>query len=539
MKLKYLLKLNALLILCSMALETMSKFSLTLETSFDMMKPYSIKRVENQAIKNEDINKEKFNTYHKCDVKSGVVNQIVSKDEKKREMIIQPIYYQLNTVSLNFYDTMGNSAQLLAIMPIEKVTRLLQIYSGTHCITFILKTETGREKEGLTVCPDSEKDKDDWIRVVTDFKECDINVHQSERNEEVILDFTKVNYLLSEKNKTESLSPSELKILQEKKDEEIINGMWYDNSQKTDRKPPGSLVRTSAMKKEMTNIISALKNSNLAQQKLQREYQGKIAQAEKIKKDVEKQQEIVRTILQKRALKEKERKAAILRKATQNKELKLMKAVRMQIEKIKKKEMEQTKKALKKQLNFIKGVPEEPKTSKAKQKQNEMAQALSELRIPLDSYDAGVFAGELPSSIGGPLAKALIAKYGPLGENKLVKLARVPGMEKKYRQLNKAASKKNKIASIKAKSKLGKNGKVSKKKLGKVPAGKKKIIRGPKGKIIQLTTKTIESSSRLFDYSGCTDPRLTGKFEYKHIVFSNGVGMIFFFYPWTIYILIF
>lgn len=527
MKLKYLIKLNALLILCSMALETMSKFSLTFETSFDMMKPYSIKRVENQAIKNEDINKKKFNTYHKCDVKSGVVNQIVSKDEKKREMIMQPIYYQLNTISLNFYDTMGNSAQLLATMPIEKVTRLLQIYSGTHCITFILKSETGREKEGLTVCPDSEKDKEEWIRVVTDFKECDINVHQSERNEEVILDFTKVNYLLSQ-NKTDSPQ------IQEKKEEEILNGMWYDNSQKIIRKPPGAIIRTSAMKKEMTNIIAELKKSNLAQQKLQREYQGKIAQAEKIKKDVEKQKEIVRTILQKRALKEKERKAVIMRKATQNKELKLMKAVRMQIQKIKKQEIQQTKKALKKQLNFIKGVPEKPKTSKAKQKQTEMAKALSELRIPLDSYDAGVFAGELPSPIGGPLAKALIAKYGPLGENKLVKLARVPGMEKKYRQLNKAASKKNKIATIKAKSKLGKNGKVSKKKLGKVPAGKKKIIRGPKGKIIQLTTKTIESSSRLFDYSGCTDPRLTGKFEYKHLVFSNGVGMIFFFYPWTI-----
>jgi hypothetical protein len=510
MKLKYLIKLNALLILCSMALETMSKFSLTFETSFDMMKPYNIKRIESPTIKNEDLKKKKFNTYHKCDVKSGVVNQIVSKDEKKREMTLQPIYYQLNTISLNFYDTMGNSAQLLATMPIEKVTRLLQIYTGTQCITFILKSETGKEKEGLTVCPESEKEKDEWIHVVTDFKECDINVHQTERNEEVILDFTKVNYLLSQKNITDSLSPSELKKLQNKKEEEILDGMFYDNSQKTVRKQPGATIRTTAMKKEMTNIIAELKKSNLAQQKLQREYQGKIAQAEKIAKDVEKQKEIVREILQKRAQKEKERKAVIMRKATQNKELKLMKAVRMQIQKIKKEEIQQTKKALKKQLNFIKGIPEKPKTSKAKA----MAKALSELRVPLDSYDAGMFAGELPSPIGGPLAKALIAKYGPLGENKLVKLARVPGMEKKYRQLNKAASIKNKIASIKAKGKLGKNGKVSKKKLGKVPAGKRKVIRGPKGKIIKLTTAALESSSRLFDFSGCVDPRLTGKLKF-------------------------
>jgi hypothetical protein len=440
-----------------------------------------------------------------------VINQIVSKDEKRREMSVQPIYYQLNTLSLNFYDTMGNSAQLIATMPIDKVTRLLQIYTGTQCVTFILKSETGKEKEGLTVCPESEKEKEEWIQAVTDFKECDINVKKSERNEEVILDFSKVNYLLAEKNRTDP-------FYKKQQEEEILNGMWYDNSQKTNRRKSGAIIRTSAMKKEMSNIIAALKNSNLAQQKLQREYKGKISMAEKIKKDVEKQKEIVRTILQKRAIKEKERKAQILRKATQNKELKLMKAVRMQILKIKKQEIKQTKKALKKQLNFIKGVPEKPK-NKTKQYQSEMAKQLSQYRIPIYSYDSGEFAGELPSPIGGPLAKALIAKYGPLGENKLLKLARVPGMEKKFRKLNKAAAIKNKIAIIKAKRELGKNGKVSKKKLGKVPAGKKKIIRGPKGKIIKLTSKTLENSSRLFDYSGCTDPRLTGKFGHYHKIF--------------------
>ena len=502
------------------------------------MRPYKTNKIENEPLKKDIAKKKEFNFYNKCDIKAGVVSQIVTKDEKKRELTLQPVYYQLNTISLNLYDSLGKDAQLLGMMNIEKIARLLEIYSGTHCITFVLRSETKKEFEGMTICPDSEKDKDEMVHMITEFKECEINVHQSERNEEVILDFAKVNYLLSEKNRTDSLQlhgPGFGKT----NEEELLDGMWYDNSQKVVRKSPQAVMKTTAMKKEMHNIIKELQLSNLAQKKIQREFQSKIKAAEKIAKDVEKQKEIVREILQKRAQKEKERKAVILRKATQNKELKLMKAVRMQILKIKKQEMIDTKLALKKQLNFIKGIPEPKikkggkgtgkggKGGKGSGKGGKGENGEPTVEIPLDAYDAGVFAGSLPAGVGSPLSKALIARYGPLGDNKLNRLARVPGKEKKFRALSKKAAKQNKIAVTNSKNSFlkltGKGGKRGKGGKGSGKGGKgsngfsstTKLSKNKNGKTVVIDADTFDSPDKYLQYNTCTQKdRLWGNFYF-------------------------
>lgn len=513
MKLKYLIKLNAILILCSIAIDTMAKESLTLETRFDAPKPYSVKKVDNKELKQVQAKKKKISSYKKCEIKTGVINQIVRKDSKKRELTLQPVYYQLNPQSFNLYDTLGNKAQLISVLNIDKVVRLLEIYPGTHCITFVVRMENKKEDEPLTVCADNVKQKDNFSRMITEFKECDIHVMSSEVNEQVLMDFSKVNYLLTPQNRT--VTPGLKKIIaaipgakaaasarsygkrglpgtpgyrggpaaagqrtpEEEKD--LLDGMYYDNSQKTIRKKPQAVLRTQQMKKHVKSIITEIQMGNLAQKKLQREYQGKIAQAERVAKEVEHQKEIVREILQKRSEKEQERKVVMQQKKDRNKEMQLMKAVKMQIHKIKVDEIKETKQALRKQLNFIKGIPDDkPKgngyygvptkpgmpASMARVSvagttrsgviipggkrfgaagsinaitRNAVTAASSVVNALSLDEDAGTFAGTLPAGVSSPLSRALIAKYGPLGDNKLVALA---NSAKGYTQLAEAAA---------------------------------------------------------------------------------------------------
>jgi len=488
MKLKYLIKLNAILILCSIAIDTMAKESLTLETRFDAPKPYSVKKVDNKELKQAQAKKKKISSYKKCEIKTGVINQIVRKDSKKRELTLQPVYYQLNPQSFNLYDTLGNKAQLISVLNIDKVVRLLEIYPGTHCITFVVRMENKKEDEALTVCADNAKEMNSFTQSITEFKECDIKVMSSEVNEQVLMDFSKVNHLLTPPQK--SVPPSLKKIIAAipgakvapsskiqtgpgkrtpEEERDLLDKMYYDNSQKTIRKKPQAVLRTQQMKKHVKSIITEIQMGNLAQKKLQREYQGKIAQAERVAKEVEHQKEIVREILQKRSEKEQERKVVMQQKKDRNKEMQLMKAVKMQIHKIKVDEIKETKQALRKQLNFIKGIPDvKPKgngyygvppkpgmpASMARVSVNRsgviipggkrsgaIAKAFTAASSVVNSLsldeDAGTFAGTLPAGVSSPLSRALIAKYGPLGDNKLIALA---NSAKGYTQLAEAAA---------------------------------------------------------------------------------------------------
>jgi hypothetical protein len=222
-----------------------------------------------------------------------------------------------------------------------------------------------------------------------------------------------------------------------------------------------------------------------------------------------------------------------------------MKAVRMQILKIKKQEMIDTKLALKKQLNFIKGIPE-PKIKKGGKgtgkggkgsgkggkgsKGANGENGMPTVEIPLDAYDAGVFAGSLPAGVGSPLSKALIARYGPLGDNKLNRIARVPGKEKKFRALSKKAAKQNKIAVTNSKNsflkltgKAGKGGKGSGKGSGKGGKGGKgsngfsstsKLSKNKDGQTVVIDANTFDSPDKYLQYNTCTQKeRLWGNFH--------------------------
>ncbi len=371
MKLKFLIRLNALLLICSLALNILAK-----EGSLEMdIKKFTVKKLKNPKLKETDKLAGQVNQFSKCNIKTGILNYLSSKNEAQRELTFQPVFVQLNKVSLNLYDSFNTGSSLMATINLDRLARIIEIYQGTHCLTFVMKLENNAEQEGITVCPNNLVEKEEWLNSITEFKECDIQVEKGEINEKVLLDFSKINYLLTLKNKTDSNSallgekmsrnsrllggkrysgPFGSASSQEAQEEEMF-GLYYDNTNKVLRTKPSTLIQNTEMRREVKGILEEIQLGNLAQKQIQRQMIGKINNAERIKNEVEEQKHIVREIMQRRAEKEKEAKDLLFQKATQNKEIQLMKAVKLQIEKIKKEEIKETKETLKKQLEAVRG----------------------------------------------------------------------------------------------------------------------------------------------------------------------------------------
>jgi hypothetical protein len=350
MKLKFLIRLNALLLICSLAMNVLAK-----EGSMEMdIKQFTVKKMKNPQLKLTDKSSSKANQYVKCEVRTGILNYLAKKNEEKRELKFQPVFVQINKSSINLYESFNTETSLMAAISLNKLARIVEIYQGTYCLTFIMKNESGKEEEGSTLCPNNIVEKEEWVNSISEFKECGIRVEQGEVNENILMDFSKVNFLLSMRNKTSSTQASGAVGVSNQEDP--LFGLYYDNSNKVRRPKPSTIIQNSEMKKEVKDILKEIQVGNLVEKQIQRQMLGKISSAEKIKQEVEQQKHIVREILQRRAEREKEAKEILFQKATQNKEIQLMKAVKMQIEKIKKEEIKETKETLRKQLEAIRGV---------------------------------------------------------------------------------------------------------------------------------------------------------------------------------------
>ena len=350
MKLKFLIRLNALLLICSLAMNVLSKAG-----SMEMdIKQFTVKKLKNAQLKLTDKNSSQVNQYVKCELRTGIVNYLASKNEEKRELKFQPVFVQMNKISINLYESFNTDTSLMAAVSLDRLARIIEIYQGTYCLTFVMKKESGKEQEGVTICPSNLVEKEEWVNSISEFKECGIRVEQGEVNENVLMDFSKINFLLSHRNRTASTS-SKTRVNGVSAENDPLFGLYYDNSNKAVRPKPSTVIQNTEMKKEVKDILKEIQIGNLAQKQIQRQMLGKITSAEKIKEEVEQQKHIVREILQRRAEREKEAKEVLFQKASQNKEIQLMKAVKMQIEKIKKEEIKETKETLRKQLEAIRG----------------------------------------------------------------------------------------------------------------------------------------------------------------------------------------
>jgi hypothetical protein len=396
MKLKYLLKLNALLIICSLILNSYQdkitiKSDATLAESivtFIKNEPslkenkenhiegnhelgkifiesnsvvkneapsikYTLKKEANPLLKTDAKSLKRFNQFKQGTIKTGVADLVTSVNPAKRILSVKPLFLSLDRTSFNFFESANQHEDLYSTIRLEDIAKITHNFPGTFCLTVVNRFSNGSEQDKINFCLKSESERDDWLEAISQFKEHNIKVVESK--EHVIFDFNKINILLREKKKIEEIKQQQIiasrRLLNAQKadpkgktanpkeeeiilpivtkpnipNEETLKGLYYDNTFKANRKPNIIQAKETQIKKEVGKIIQSIKLGNVAQRKMENKFKCSIKRAEKIKKEVEKQKELIKNIIQRREQKEKERHLILSQKMNENKELILKK----------------------------------------------------------------------------------------------------------------------------------------------------------------------------------------------------------------------
>jgi hypothetical protein len=439
---------------------------------------FTIKKLPNTKLKIDKKSKKQLGEYKKCEIKSGVVNFVILYDYKKNILTVKPVFYSVDQNSINFYESLDQTKSLFSTIKFLSISKLSTNFLGTNCLTFVQKLDNGYEKDSGTICLNNEKEKGEWIGIITEFKECGFKILESTDN--VLFDYNKANILQKERKAKEefiikeelqkigsistdglsimpfgskkytpiatlktdktpaavkvraALKNSKIKLIGNKLivrsyvnigavviprfggkpriygggvhggapngaivNRGIINGgivngatvrggilrpdgiqggiiqadsihpgivedplgkMYYDNSNKANRKPAIVAAKQALIKKELGKILTHIEEGKVAQQQVERKMRCKISKAEKVKKEVEKQKELVKTIVEERALKSRERNAILGQTISNNKEVQLMKAVGLRIKKLNQVQLKEKKAQLRTTLNAVKGL---------------------------------------------------------------------------------------------------------------------------------------------------------------------------------------
>ena len=233
MKLKFLFKLNALLIICSFFLNistgNINKIVLNDQKSQEMYKAndeiinnknaekmnignledskslieakpvkikFVLKKSPNPSLKTDAKSIKNLTTYKKCKLITGVVNFVTQYDYIKNSLSVKPLFYSINPKSINFYESTNTSKSLYSTVSLISISKLSLNFSGTNCVTFVKNVGNNNEKDSVSICPNDEKEATEWINNVTEIKECGFQVE--ENNVNVIFDYNKTNILLKE-----------------------------------------------------------------------------------------------------------------------------------------------------------------------------------------------------------------------------------------------------------------------------------------------------------------------------------------------------
>jgi hypothetical protein len=241
----------------------------------------------------------------------------------------------LNLKSINLF-LESSFRSLFNTIKIDKILRisqqqLLQPYNCFDVITNDIEQGVKVLVKGpITLCANNQKDMNDWINAILEFKECQINV-QNVNNNKILVDFSKVNELLTEKGTKAVPQAAQIKPL------------YYDNTNKAVNSSPMRVGKEIMIKKMMDNILSTIKKGNIKRTQVQRKMQNKLKEAKNFSMEVFKKEEIIKKIIEKRVEKEHQREEQMVKLEQKNKELELLKAVQRKIQSMEKKEIKQYK----------------------------------------------------------------------------------------------------------------------------------------------------------------------------------------------------
>jgi len=233
----------------------------------------------------------------------------------------------IKVVTVYAYLTKG--AFTLAMGPEEKslfysinlgnILKITQRYSNSYCFDMIENSvyQKSLTKGPVTLCSKTQKQMEEWINAIQEFKECNISVYTDPKSQnKVLVDFEKVNQLL--KNREKNDKNTETKKLYYKKESPYIPN-------------PKRIERENKISKTLNQIIQTIESGNIAQNQVRRRMVSKVKRAEQFAYDIRRKQELINSMMQKRLMKEKDREAKLISIEHRARELQLLKAVQQRI----------------------------------------------------------------------------------------------------------------------------------------------------------------------------------------------------------------
>jgi len=309
--------------------------------------PILARKLEVKYIPNNTLNRKMKNidSYAKCQTKTGVLNLVKSQDQLPYTLNLFPVYVYLGLSTLNIYKN-KNSSSLMTTIKLLDILRVNQrgFLKDKFCFDLILSDAVKMKLDNgdlISLCSENKEGMEKWIQALLEFKECQVDIKKLSKNDEVVVDYKKVDELL--KQKTFVQSPKQK-----------LKSLYYDGSNKAYIKSGQTISKQMRINSIVQNIMNTMKEGNIRTNQVRRQLANKLKKARGFTQDISKKEEIIREMVEKRIEKERQKEVANFSTKQRKKEIELLKAVQQRIIQLKKQEINEYSSHLVKEIKVEK-----------------------------------------------------------------------------------------------------------------------------------------------------------------------------------------
>jgi hypothetical protein len=230
-----------------------------------------------------------------------------------------PIYLKLTKKFLGLFSSITEKSLIFSIN-LDSIQRIDQSLKGTFCFDIILNDVLNikiLQTSKVSLCAYNQKEMQDWILAILQFKECSIATKSTDHNGKVLLDFTKINDL----EKSKELS-----------NEHSLNNVYYDS---TDKAFKHEINKESLFKHEMKDIKDILKLGKIARLQLKRRLRGKLNKSRIATSMMLRKEGLVKSIIKKKMNMIKKTEQTLIKSENKKRKRMLIESLKKKIQRLK------------------------------------------------------------------------------------------------------------------------------------------------------------------------------------------------------------
>jgi len=294
--------------------------------------PSGPRKLQIKYIPNNTLNKKIKNieSYSKCNVKTGILNLVKFQDQLPFTLNLLPVYIHLGLSTFNIYKN-ENSSTLMSTVKLIEILRINQrgFLKDNFCFDLMIADSVKMkldDNELITLCAENKEAMDKWVHALLEFKECQVDVKKLAKNNEVVVDYKKVDELLKEKTTIQT-------------PKQKLKNLYYDVSNTAIIKSPVTISKQTRIDTIVRNIMNSMKIGNIRTNQVRRQLSNKLKEARGFSEDISRKEEIIREMVEKRIEKERQKEVANISNKQRKKEVDLLRAVQQRIVQLKKQEV--------------------------------------------------------------------------------------------------------------------------------------------------------------------------------------------------------